>query len=173
MCNMISIDPGWKRMGYSLWQDNELVRSNTFGIDRVEGEAWTAYITKGIMEFYDWMSNLLFDNDIDIIVIEQLPPVSTSAGFNSSSQVSLVFMALASVIVAARTSLNCRPKLEYMAAQHWRTQLIGKKTTKPQIRRKVLELFPDILEGKKITEIPFDQIDSIAIGWCYINDNRD
>ena len=161
-------------MGYTIWMKGKPYKSGAFGVEKGEDEAWTAYISRGTKEFYDWMLDLLDEYEIDTLVIEQVPPVSSSAGFNASSQVTLVFMALASVILAAHTVWEISPKIEFMAAQHWRSKLMGKqekKITKPQIRRKVLEIYPDIINSRKITEIPFDEIDSIAIGWIYINDS--
>lgn len=169
----MSIDPGFKRLGYALWEKDNLMDSGSVGIEREEGEPWTEYVTRGVLFFYDWFYDYMLEAErggqIEKIVVEQLPPVSSSPSFNASTQTTLVFCAITSLILAAK---NFRINIEYVAAQHWRSQFIESKATKAQIRRKVLELFPDIQGERKITEIPFDQTDSIAIGWTYINENN-
>src|ERR1035437_2931465 len=127
MAKILFIDPGFKRMGYSLFQDEELISYGTIGIERKEDEAWTAYVSRGVLFFYDALSQYIYENNtslslIDKIVVEQLPPTVPGPGAFASAQMTLVFCAISALIIA---SAEERVPIEYVAAQHWRKVFMG------------------------------------------------
>src|ERR1035437_9185758 len=106
MAKILFIDPGFKRMGFSLFRDENLLDHGTIGIERNENEAWTAYVSRGVLFFYAALNQYIYENHlslnpIDKIVIEQLPPVSSSPSFNASAQITLVFCAISALIIVA------------------------------------------------------------------------
>lgn len=48
------------------------------------------------------------------------------------------------------------------------------KATKAQMRRKILEMYPTVQGDRLLGEVPFDEIDAIAIGttWKRLNENK-
>lgn len=164
MSNILSVDPGFKRLGFALWdKDNNLVHSGAVGPgDRHEDEPWANYLYRGISFFSEWITPFTYNT----LVIENLPPTSASANFKSSSQVPLVFAATTVVLVHTR---KIKAEVVFTPSQKWKKDLFDDvKITKAQTRRKIIDLYPNIKTTSKISDIPFDQTDAIAIGLNWI-----
>jgi len=51
----MSIDPGFKRLGFAMWVDGKLTDSGVTGIEREsDKEPWTDYISRGVLFFSDF-----------------------------------------------------------------------------------------------------------------------
>lgn len=170
----MSIDPGFKRLGFAMWVDGKLTDSGVTGIEREsDKEPWTDYISRGVLFFSDFFNSYIRSTQPrpDKIIVEQLPPISSSPTFNNSAQITLVFCAISALIIQAN---NFGVPIEWISSQEWKKKLFDDvKITKAKVRSNILTQFPDIKSGRRIGEIPFDQTDAIAIGWSQIYDNSD
>jgi hypothetical protein len=158
-----------------MWEDGKLRGSGVKGIEREEKEAWTDYISRGVLFFSSFFNSYIasmeLEYPVDKIVVEQLPPISSSPTFNNSAQITLVFCAISALIIEANKQ---GVPVEWVSSQEWKKKLFDDvKITKAKVRSNILTQFPDIKNGRKIGEIPFDQTDAIAIGWSQIYDNSD
>lgn len=161
----LSVDPGFTRLGFALWNKDKLINSGVTGPgERQDGEAWASYWERGIEHFGLWFKT----HKITHMVAEKLPPISASGGFASSPQVPLVFGALSTI---RWICFEKKIKVDFVASQHWKSVYFDDlKISKAQTRRKIVELYPTLKNNTKLGDIPFDQTDAIALGLSWIKE---
>lgn len=164
----ISVDPGFDRLGYALWDDDNLLESGVQGPDkRGDKEKWNDHMSLGIRLFWDWIKTIKPER----IVAEQLPPLSASAGFSQSPQVPLVFA------VVSLLKVYCyEHDIPYVdiPARHWKKVFSGDSSiSKPATRRLVRDMYPEIWNDVRLlTDIPFDQCDAVGLGVTWMIENE-
>lgn len=164
----LSIDPGFTRLGFASWDNNNLIDCGAIGPSvRRKDEPWAIFFERGIEFFRKW----LYDqpSDLEMILLELVPPVSSSPGFKASPQTPLVHGVVATII---NFSLDRKIPVNYVASQHWKNIVFDDpKISKAQTRRKIVEEFNFIKKTPKLGDIPFDLTDAISIGKYWIKEN--
>lgn len=156
----LSIDGGFKNLGYAVWKDNKLYQSGVWIFrDREEAEPFSVFRDKGILYRY----NILPMTEVDLVVSETMPMQ------NLSIQRALTLSALVAIRIAA---YNCNVQWNELSAVTVKKYITGSgRATKAQMRRKIIELYPQILKCRKLGDVMFDEADAIALGHTWIGLN--
>jgi len=162
---IIGIDPGAKRCGYSVIQfefegedfvNPQYLASGIFGLARndEEQETYSAYKMRLIPNTVEVFQDLLDEHQPDLVVFEFLPVANVGA---ASGQRLLAF----AVATSAQTlcELNGVPWTEITAVTVKKQMTGAGKSTKAQVKRAVLEVFPDLKSNKYLA----DETDALAI----------
>jgi Holliday junction resolvasome RuvABC endonuclease subunit len=167
---LLSIDPGFKRFGYCIFnEDADVVDHGVYSTrERGKDEKYQEYLNNGIFSMYHWFGELLEDKKITNIISEIVPPISGKGNFGVSPQVPLVLSVMAVCKVMAYED-----ELDWIdiSARSVKSILTGDSSvSKPNIRRLVVETYPEIRGERKLTDIPFDETDAVAVGMSYFPD---
>jgi len=164
---LLSIDPGFKRFGYCIFDEGTVIKKH--GVystrERKKEEKYQEYLNSGIYDMYHWFGDLLEENNITRVISEIVPPISNKGNFGVSPQVPLVLSVMAVCKVMAYED-----ELEWIdiSARSVKNVLTGDSSvSKAIIRRLVIDQYPEIVQGRKLTDIPFDETDAIAVGMSY------
>lgn len=164
---LLSIDPGFKRFGYCIFdEDAKIVEHGIYSTrERNKDEKYQQYLNAGIYDMYHWFGELLEDKEVTNIVSEIVPPISNKGNFGVSPQVPLVISVMAVCKIMAYED-----EIEWLdiSARSVKSILTGDSSvSKAIMRRFVIEQYPEIVKGRKLTDIPFDETDAIAVGMSY------
>ena len=161
---ILTIDPGFKRMGFCVFDDygNILEHGVYSPRDKKNNEKMQDYLNMGIQQVYKWFDNITTKHKVNYVLAEIVPPVSSSEGYKGSPQMPLVFSILAVCkIIAFQKDIEW----EDISARTVKKIVAGDASaSKSYIRRLVLDEYPEIKNKRKLTEIPLDETDAIAIG---------
>ena len=164
---LLSIDPGFKRFGYCIFdEDAGIIEHGIYSTrERKKEEKFQAYLNSGIYDMYHWFGDLLEEKTVTRIISEIVPPISNKGNFGVSPQIPLVLSVMAVCKVMAYED-----ELEWIdiSARSVKNVLTGDSSvSKAIIRRLVIDKYPQIVQGRKLTDIPFDETDAIAVGMSY------
>lgn len=164
---LLSIDPGFKRFGYAIFdEDANLLHHGIYSTrERGKDEKYQQYLNSGIYDMYHWFSDLLEDNKITNIISEIVPPISNKGNFGVSPQIPLVIS-----VMAVCKILAYEDEIEWVdiSARSVKTLIVGDSSaSKAIIRRAVIAEYPEIVKERKLTDIPFDETDAISVGMSY------
>jgi Holliday junction resolvasome RuvABC endonuclease subunit len=167
---LMSIDPGFKRLGFAIFDEEaNIVHNGVYSNrDRHNKEPYQQYLNEGIFSMYHWFGDLVEEYNITHVISEIVPPVSGKGNFGSSPQIPLVLsvMAIAKIIAY-------EDAIEWIdiPARTVKNLIVGDSSaSKAVVRRIVLSEYPEIQRERKITDIPFDETDAISIGMSYFPD---
>jgi Holliday junction resolvasome RuvABC endonuclease subunit len=159
----LSIDPGFSRLGLALWADGEFVESELVeGPIKSDYPTFQEYVEAGLKRHTIYFNHFINTYEISGVIVERMP-------FHQASTQRM----LAMYIIAGLHTLCLENSLSYVevAANSVKKSLTGDhKATKAVMRRAILELYPEALRERKITEVSFDEADAIAIGHTYYKD---
>ena len=167
---ILSIDPGAKRFGWAvidfdvneeMMYEPSYVSSGCIGLDRNIDETYTVFKNRIIAFFVPEFGALLEEYKPDLVVFEYLP-ITDRIG--QLGQRVLAFAAATTAQV-----LCVQKKIEYkeIAATSIKKTLCGTmRATKTQIKKAVLEIFPQLEPKKK--EISPDEADALAVGIAWM-----
>lgn len=166
---LLSIDPGFKRFGYCVFNENaEIVEHGIYSTrERKKDEKYQAYLNSGIYDMYHWFGDLLEEKQITEIISEIVPPISGKGNFGVSPQVPLVLS-----VMAVCKLMAYEDEIEWIdiSARSVKSILTGDSSvSKAIMRRLVIEEYPEIVKGRKLTDIPFDETDAISVGMSYFS----
>lgn len=167
---LLSIDPGFKRLGYAIFDEesNILDHGVYSNRERKKDEKYQEYLNSGIYETYHWFGELLDKNKITNIISEIVPPITGKGNFGVSPQVPLVISVMA---VCKIMAYEDEIEWEDISARTVKTIILGDSSaSKAAIRRLVVQEYPEIVKGRKLTDIPFDETDAISIGMSFFPD---
>jgi Holliday junction resolvasome RuvABC endonuclease subunit len=164
---LLSIDPGFKRFGYAIFdEDANLIHNGVYSTrERNKDEKYQQYLNSGIVDMYHWFGDLLDEYKITNIISEIVPPISGKGNFGVSPQIPLVISVMAVCkIMAYEDDIEWKD----ISARSVKTLMIGDSSaSKAVIRRLVLDEYPEIKRERKLTDIPFDETDAISIGMSF------
>jgi Holliday junction resolvasome RuvABC endonuclease subunit len=167
---LLAIDPGFKRFGYAVFDENaELI---THGVrsprERDKDEKYQNYLNTGLYDMYHWFDELIETYKITHIIAEIIPPISNKGNFGISPQLPLVIS-----VIAVCKIMAYEDEIEWkdISARSVKTMIVGDSSaSKAVVRRTVLAEYPEIQQERKLTDIPFDETDAISIGMSYFPD---
>ena len=162
---IIGIDPGAKRCGYSVLEfeiDGEklvnpkYISSGIFGLARndEEQETYSAYKMRLIPNATEVFQNKLDEHQPDLVVFEFLPVSNVGA---AAGQRLLAFAVATTGQVLCE--LNGVPWTEITASTVKKQMTDSGVASKTQVKRAVLEVFPDLKSNKYLA----DETDALAI----------
>lgn len=148
-------------MGWSIFDNKNLI---DFGVsyfrDRNPDEPFFEYRNSGIVAHLNFFSSKILS--VNQLIVETQPP------FNIKVQRLLSTVALATLY----TLCYCYDvSWNEVSAITVKKHITGNaKATKAQIRKAIVTAYPQVMTTKKITDIPFDLVDSIAIGKTWLDE---
>lgn len=157
----LSIDGGFKNLGVAVWNDdNTLYYSGVWPFrERGEAEPFSAYRDAGVLDRFFKFQTL----DYKFIVAETMPMQSMSI------QRALTLATMVGIRISARLR---EAEWYELSATTVKKYITGNgRATKAQMRRKMTELYPQMLEGKKLGDVMFDEADAVAVGHTWIGRN--
>lgn len=164
---LLAIDPGFKRFGYAVFDENaELITHGVYSPrERNKDERYQDYLNNGLYAMYHWFDELIETYKITNIIAEIIPPISNKGNFGISPQLPLVIS-----VIAVCKIMAYEDEIEWkdVSARSVKTMIVGDSSaSKAVVRRAVLAEYPEIQQERKITDIPFDESDAICIGMSY------
>jgi Holliday junction resolvasome RuvABC endonuclease subunit len=164
---LLSIDPGFKRFGYAIFDEEaKILHNGVYGTrERNKDEKYQQYLNEGIYDMYHWFGDLLDEWKITNIISEIVPPISNKGNFGVSPQVPLVISVMAVCkIMAYEDEIEWKD----ISARSVKTLIVGDSSaSKAVVRRVVLDEYPEIKGDRKLTDIAFDETDAILVGMSY------
>ena len=164
---LLAIDPGFKRLGYAIFDKNAKLINH--GVrsprDRGKDEKYQAYLNTGLHDMYHWFDQLIEDNKITHIIAEIIPPISNKGNFGISPQLPLVIS-----VIAVCKIMAYEDEIEWkdISARSVKNMIVGDSSaSKAVVRRAVLSAYPQIQRERKLGDIPFDETNAISIGMSY------
>jgi crossover junction endodeoxyribonuclease RuvC len=162
---IIGIDPGAKRCGFSVIEfeidgdkliNPKFISSGIFGLDRndEEQETYSAYKMRLIPNAAEVFQNKLDEHQPDLVVFEFLPVSNVGA---AAGQRLLAFAVATTGQVLCE--LNGVPWTEITANTVKKYMTGSGVASKTQVKRAVLEVFPDLKSNKYLA----DETDALAI----------
>lgn len=164
MRQTLTIDPGFKYLGLSRWDtDNAGFLSSHLVTSPPKPDTITfADYKSGVLAFYYGMFSELFESEkVTHIVVERMP------FHGATTQRILALMVLGALEVLA---LHYQITWHEVSAREVKLFVTGNsKATKAVMRKAIAELYPQAIGDRKVTQVPFDEIDSIAVGHMYFH----
>lgn len=156
----MSIDPGFRRLGWTQWSGVEVESSNLREYrERGKTEKFAAYRTEGVEDFTDFFLSVVEGNEF--VVFETMP-------LNNITTQRVLTSMIVGVILSSNHMLDV--KSHEISAIEVKNRVTGNpKASKAVVRRAVFEAFPDLRQGRKLGDICFDETDSTAIGMAWID----
>lgn len=160
MKNWLSIDPGFRRFGFTCWEGEEVVSSNLREWrERGSKESFSSYRTEGIQDFVDFYLALVEGNDF--VVFETMP-------LNNVTTQRVLTSMVIGVILATNHTLEV--DTHEIAAREVKNRVTdNSKASKAVVRRAVFDAFPHLRRNRKLGDIWFDETDSVAIGMAWLD----
>lgn len=157
----LSVDPGFKRMGWALFEGNEL---EEFGVsyfrERNSDESFFEYRNSGIVAHLNFFSSKT--RLVNQFIVETQPP------FNITVQRLLSTVALATLYMVC---YDTKAAWNEVSASTVKKHITGNaKASKAKMRQAIVKLYPQVKTTQRITDIPFDLIDAIAIGKTWLDE---
>lgn len=165
---LVSVDPGYKYLGLALWSSEGELHSSfrIQGMSRQDDETFDSYRSRNLwfwVGFWDDLTKVLKEGHAGF-VLERVPMVGASTQ---------MVLAITNVSIIETICTLQNIPLYYMSATHIKKFVTGNaKATKSQMRRAIVEIYPEVARGRKVTEIPFDEIDAIAVGYTYTKEKN-
>lgn len=160
----ISIDPGFRRFGFTLWTDDRAESSHLREYrERGTKESFLDYRTEGVIDFSDFYVPLI--QDVGLVVFETMPMN------NITTQRALTSMVIG-VILASNHMLGVETR-EISAIEVKSRVTNNPKASKPAVRRAVFDAFPHLRRERKLGDIWFDETDSTAVGMAWLSKSKD
>jgi Holliday junction resolvasome RuvABC endonuclease subunit len=160
---LLSIDPGFRFCGMSVWQADGKFGSSW----RVQGipqltRTFKQHLSTNRMFWVSYWDELL--RNFDSVVIEEMPLMRASL----QRVLTVKNVSYIETICTIR-----KIPIHYISAIHVKKITTGNaKASKSQMRRAILNLYPAAMGDRKITDVSFDEADSIAIGHTYFKDKN-
>jgi crossover junction endodeoxyribonuclease RuvC len=160
---ILGIDPGAKRCGFSIIEfdvDGDcfvnpvFVASGIFGLARLDEETYSQYKARLIKNAIDAFEQRIEDYEPDIVLFEFLPVTNVGA---AAGQRLLAFVTSTTGQVVC--NMSGIPWWEITAASVKKIMTGQGTASKAQVKRAVLEVFPDLKSNKYLA----DETDAIAI----------
>lgn len=164
---LLALDPGFKRLGFSVFNEEEdiLVNGVYTPRERNKDEKYQDYLNMGIFQIEPWFNKIVKDHKVTNIFAETIPPISNGSGFASSPQIPLVISVIAVCkILAHQQNINWE---DVSARRVKKLVTEDASASKAKMRRAVLEAYPEIKNGRLLGAIPFDETDAISIGMAF------